>query len=492
MTMMTRRGAVSSMVALAASLNIRVADAAVGEVTPSQLLLYEPTWNSLKRHHNPQWLSEAKFGIYTHWGPPKASDLATWKPEHFDPEAWAELIQSAGARFAGPVSEHGVQVAMWDSNLTDRSIAKQGLQRDVMGEVKAALAKRGIRFLASFHAFSPNERRLAAGGKVREVVDKYDPDVIFFDLGMGGSLGARNSGRYIGGKKLSGKSNAYSGEPEIDREDFLAYYFNLAQRRGKEVQVLSKEYDFSPGVGMRDVEDGRERDLAFDEWIADIDIASSESGENGMASPWFYKEGIKYKSAHSLICELVDATSKNGRILLNVGPKQDGTFSDESRGVLKEIGDWLKVNGEAIDGTCPWLLFGEGPTELRSINLYEFFEQGPHDTWDIIRMMKSGAVQYGHYSQIYVVPYQPQDVRFTVKGDNLYAVCLGWPGASAAIQSLGTRALLKQGEVKSVRMLGVERDLVFNHAEDALVIQTPAEKPCNHAYTFRIARRAAG
>ncbi len=79
-----------------------------------------------------------------------------------------------------------------------------------------------------------------------------------------------------------------------------------------------------------------------------------------------------------------------------------------------------------------------------------------------------------------------------MKGDNLYAVCLGWPGASAAIQSLGTRALLKQGEVKSVRMLGVERDLVFNHTEDALVIQTPAERPCNHAYTFRIARRAAG
>ena len=132
---------------------------AVGVVTPSQLPLYEPTWNSLKRHHNPQWLSEAKFGIYTHWGPPKASDLAMWKPDHFDPEAWAELIQSAGARFAGPVSEHGVQVAMWDSNLTNLSIAKQGLKRDVMGEVKPALAKRGIRFLASFHAFTPHERR---------------------------------------------------------------------------------------------------------------------------------------------------------------------------------------------------------------------------------------------------------------------------------------------------------------------------------------------
>lgn len=486
----TRRAAVASGASLLASLTARGAVHGGFEVPPVPGSPFEPSWNSLRRHRNPQWLSEAKFGIYTHWGPPRASDLPTWKPAHFDPEAWAELIQSAGARFAGPVSEHGVQVAMWDSNLTDRSVAKQGLKRDVMGEVKAALAKRNIRFLASFHAFNSKERRLAPGGKVREVVDKYDPDVIFFDLGMGGSLDARNSGKYIGGKKLNGKSNAYFGEPETDREGFLAYYFNRAQERCKEVQVLSKEYDFSPAVGMRDVEDGRERNLAFDEWIADIDIASSESGQNGMASPWFYQEGIKYKSAHSLICELVDATSKNGRILLNVGPKQDGTFSDESRGVLKEIGDWLKVNGEAIDGTCPWLLFGEGPTELRSINLYEFFEQGPHDTWDIIRMMKSGAVQYGHYSQIYVVPYQPQDVRFTVKGSDLYAICMGWPGASIAIQSLGSRALLRPGEVTSVHMLGAERDLVFRHTEDALMIETPSQKPCNHAYTFKIARRA--
>ena len=488
---MTRRMAMCSIAGLAALMNVPVGEAADFPAEPTGSLPFAPTWNSLKRHRNPQWLSDAKFGIYTHWGPPKTSDLATWKPAKFDPDAWAELIASAGARFAGPVSEHGVEVAMWDSKLTTQSVAQQGLKRDVMGEVKAALAKRGIRFLASFHAFGPKERRLAAGGKVREVVDKYDPDVIFFDLGMGGSLDARNSGRYIGGKKLNGKSNGYGGEPESDREQFLAYYFNQAQNRGKEVQVLSKEYDFSPGVGMRDVEDGRERNLAFDEWIADIDIASSESGEKGLASPWFYKEGIKYKSTHSLICELVDATAKNGRILLNVGPKQDGTFSDESRERLKEIGDWLKVNGEAIDGSCPWLLFGEGPTELRSINLYEFYEQGQHDTWDIIRMMKSGAVQYGHYSQIYVVPYQPQDVRFTVKDDNLYAICLGWPGAELAIPSLGTGALLKPGDVQSVRMLGVERDLVFSHTENALVIRTPVEKPCDHAYTFRIARKAA-
>lgn len=491
----TRRSAIASLPVLATALHAQTkstGSVAKGIETRSS---FEPSWKSLKRHRNPQWLSDAKFGIYTHWGPRRASDLAGWKPDKFDPDAWADLFKNSGAQFAGPVSEHGAQVAMWNSKLTDLTVVKQGPRRDVMGELREALGKRDVRFLASFHAFGESERRLAPGGKIREVVDNYQPDVIFFDLGMGGSLFARNIGSYIGGKKLNGKDNSYTGEsyngePESDRKEFLSYYFNRAERQDKEVQVLSKEYDFSPGVGMRDVEDGREHYLAFDEWIADIDIASSESGENKLASPWFYNEGIKYKSAHSLICELVDATSKNGRILLNVGPQPDGSFSSESVERLQAIGDWLKVNGEAIHGTCPWVLYGEGPTDLASIDLFDYFAHGSHDVWDIIRLMKAGAVQYGHYSQIYVVPYQPEDIRFTGKGDSLYAICLGWPGKSASIRSLGSRALLKPGEIASIRMLGVDHDLEYSHTAEALTIKTPPEKPCEFAYTFKISRNA--
>ena len=214
--------------------------------------------------------------------------------------------------------------------------------------------------MASFHAFGAEERRLAPGGKVREVVDKYQPDIIYFDLGMGGSLGARNSGSYIGGKKLDGKDNLYTGEAEGDRKDFLAYYFNQASRQGKEVQVFSKEFDFSPNVGMRDVEDGREPYLAFttNGWLTST-LLRLNRVTHGLASPWFYSEGIKYKSPHSLICELVDATAKNGRILLNVGPKPDGCFSSESLERLTAIGDWMRVNGEAIHGTSPWVVYGE-------------------------------------------------------------------------------------------------------------------------------------
>jgi alpha-L-fucosidase len=489
MLMLTRRSAVASMAAFVAALRGQGKDTRTALAATEAPILYQPTWPSLRRHRNPQWLSDAKLGIYTHWGPLRGSDLHDWRPDKFDPEGWADLIKSAGAKFAGPVSEHGAQVAMWDSNLTELTVVKQGPKRDVMGEMREALRKRGIRFLASFHAFGVDERRLARGGKVREVVDKYQPDVIYFDLGVGGSLGARNSGSYIGGKKLSGKDNVYTGEPESDRKEFLAYYFNQADKYGNEVQVFSKEYDFSPGVGMRDVEDGREPQLAFDEWVTDIDIASSESGDHGLASPWFYSESIKYKSPHSLICELVDATAKNGRILLNVGPKPDGSFSNEAIERLEAIGDWLKVNGEAIHGTSPWVIYGEGPTDLRSIDLFDYYFHGSHSMWDLLNLMKAGVVQYGHYSQIYVVPYKPEDVRFTIKGDSLFAICLGWPGKAATFQSLGSGALLKFGEISSIRMLGLDRDLGYTHTESALKIDTPPERPCEHAYTFKILRK---
>lgn len=487
--MFTRRTALSAVAAFVAPFRAQAKGTRTTLASPEAPVLYQPNWSSLRRHRNPQWLTDAKLGIYMHWGPLRGSDLAKWEPDKFDPEAWADLITSAGARFAGPVSEHGAQVAMWDSNLTELTVVKQGPKRDVMGEMREALRKRDVRFLASFHAFGANERRLAQGGKVREVVDKYHPDVIYFDLGMGGSLEARNSGGYVGGKKLSGKDNAYIGEPESDRKEFLAYYYNQAGKYGKEVQVFSKEYDFSPGVGMRDIEDGREYQLAFDEWVADVDIASSESGDHGLASPWFYSEGIKYKSPFLLICELVDATAKNGRILLNVGPKPDGSFSSEAIERLAAIGDWLKVNGEAIHGTSPWVIYGEGPTDLRSIDLFDYYLHGTPSVWDLLNLMKAGVVQYGHYSQIYVVPYQPEDVRFTVKGDSLFAICLGWPGKFATIQSLGSGALLKSGEISSIRMLGVDRDLGYSHTEGALTINTPPEKPCEHAYTFKILRR---
>src|ERR1700733_15982716 len=122
MVKLTRRSAIASFSAFAAALQTQGSVEGTDLKSQETQMPYLPSWTSLRRHHNPQWLSDAKFGIYTHWGPQRGSDLATWRPDKFDPEKWAELIKNTGARFAGPVSEHGAQVAMWDSNLTGLTV----------------------------------------------------------------------------------------------------------------------------------------------------------------------------------------------------------------------------------------------------------------------------------------------------------------------------------------------------------------------------------
>jgi len=411
---------------------------------------YEPNWQSLKQNHTPQWLQEGKFGIYTHWGPYAVhayGSNTTWysfalyedpegearqhfektfgkltpefgykdlipmfTAEKFNAEEWADLFQKAGARFAGPVAEHHDGFAMWDTKYSEWNAAKMGPKRDIVGELEKAVKSRDMKFVTAFHHaanwffFPVHDKQYDTGdpknsglygqyhepgekrnqefidewyGKIIEVIDNYSPDFIWFDF-------------------------ALDNIPEGYVKDFLAYYYNHAVKMGKEVVVTYKDHDIIPGAGVRDLELGQEPNIAYNDWITDSSVDDRGA--------WGYANDLIFKTPNRLVDNLIDRVSKNGYLLLNVGPKPDGTIPEGAKAALLEMGAWLETNGDAIYGTTPWFVAAEGPTNLGSIERQGFNESN--------------------------VVYTPEDIRFTVKGDDLYATFLDWPGDRAIIKSL--------------------------------------------------------
>jgi alpha-L-fucosidase len=480
---------------------------------------YEPTWESLRCHPTPQWLREDKFGIYTHWGiysVPAFGGNATWyshqlymdpnskarkhheqtygpldkfgykdyipmfTAEKFDAEEWAELFQRAGARFAGPVAEHHDGFAMWDTKWSEWNAAKMGPKRDVVGELEKAIKGRGMRFVTALHhaeawfffpvwdkrydcsdpkysglygmihelGEKPSKEFLEQWyGKTIEVVDKYDPDLMWFDY-------------------------ALCSIHEDYVKEYLAYYYNKAAAAGKEVVVTYKHHDVVPGAGLLDYELGQARDLTWHEWITDSTVDDRGA--------WGYVKTAGYRSVDWLVDNLVDRVSKNGYLLLNVGPKADGTIPEEAKKGLLGMGEWLKVNGEAIYGASPWVLSGEGPTRLERDAMGSGFNEDDG-------------------------PYTPQDIRFTVKGDALYATVLDWPGEELVITTFrapkeGTADVgvrhnddlyyqLYESEIVSVTMLGDDKPLKWKLEKQGLVVRMPGRKPCEHAFVIKIVRK---
>ena len=458
---------------------------------------FKPTWESLAKHETPEWFRDAKFGIYTHWGPVTvgAEDgpggvqwygcnmykpnsptfeyhrkrfgdqnkvgykdiVPLFKAEKFDAEDWAELFAASGAKFAGPVAIHHDNFAMWDSAYTDWDSMDKSPKRDFTGELEKAIRGQGMKFIATFHHafawryFEPALKFDAADGKhaglyceprepgnppskkymekwlgmVNEVVDKYKPDLTWFDFGLRSVI-----------------------TPEYQRRMFADYY-NWASRNNRQVGVAHKHRDIHQHTGILDFERGREDRLVPYSWLTDTSVG-----------PWFCQKSVPYKSVDQLVDVLVDIVSKNGCMLLNVGPAADGTIPLEAKQLLLGIGRWLKVNGKAIYNTRPWQTFGEGPT--RNIG--------------------------GGFSERKDKPFTSEDIRFTRSkdGKTIYAVVLDWPGAgtTVTIQSLAD----KPGavDITDVKLLGHNGKLSWKRNQVGLKIQMPSKKPCEYAFVFKI------
>lgn len=476
--------------------------------------LYTADWESLKKQEPaPEWFKDAKFGIYFHWGvyavPAYGSE---WYPrnmhlkdrkeythhletygspaefgyhdfvpmftaEKFDPDEWADLFEEAGARFAGPVAEHHDGFAMWASELTPWNVKDKGPKRDITGEIAKAIRARGMRLFTSFHHARNNqhqimrdgklvwtghyprvdgwptvsndpELRLLYGniprdafldfwyGKLKEVIDNYQTDIIWFDSWL-------------------------DEIPDEYTTKFLAYYFNSADNWGKEVVVTRKQDDLPLEVSILDIEKGRLKDVTEHTWLTDDTISKGS---------WCYTRDLEIKPTSQVLHSLIDIVSKNGVLVLNISPKSDGTIPENQQAVLREMGRWLAAHGEAIYGTRPWKVYGEGPTDKII----------PEGRFGGISDPKDG--------------YTFEDIRYTRSKDGrtLYVIALGWPGAGRVIipESLEKNSIT--GTITGVSMIGSDRPVSWKWQNERLALTTPKEKVNDLAVVFKITADSAG
>lgn len=474
---------------------------------------FAANWNSLGAYRVPDWFRDAKFGIFIHWGvysvPAYENEwysrnmylqgsaafkhqVATYGPqskfgykdfipafraEHFNADAWVDLFARAGARYIVPVAEHCDGFAMYDSALTPWNAANMGPKRDVVGELAVATRKRGLHFGVSSHraehwwwysggmqfdsdvrdphyaglygpaqpmalpgasdAKEPDPERLELWlppnrtflndwlARSSELVDKYHPDLLYFDW--------------------------WIGQPAFRPylQQMAAYYYNAAAERRQGVVLTYKENAFPANAAVLDVERAKLNGPRLQPWQTDTSVSIHS---------WGYVKNDEYRDAASLIDELVDVVSKNGNLLLNVGPESDGTIPAPVRTTLLQMGDWLKVNGIAIYGSRPWLVYGEGPTRVTSTARNSDRQQ-----------------------------FTSQDIRFTTHNGALYAIALGWPqGGDLRIHTLFRGTPYLEGPVCGIQLLGSPQPLQWSQQTDGLHILLPAKQPDEPAYTFRI------
>lgn len=432
---------------------------------------YEATWSSLRQHHTPQWFADAKFGIYTHWGVQTIAyqeenndksleeRIELFNPVNFNPDEWAKLFKDAGAKFAGPVAWHGSPYMHWDSEFSEMNSVDMNPGIDIVAEMEKAVRKEGMKFMVSYHTYFNDEWINFA----KEGVDLFSPDIFWVDAGFGGTKAGHHM-KVLDNSKYIGQGEDYPGMlPERYQQEFISYYYNHAEREDKEVEFLYKSHDIPPGVAMRDLENGMLDQIAYDTWITDMDM---NVPPDWVTHGWFYREGVPQRTGNDIIDILVDVVSKNGILLLNVGPMADGSFADETRTYLLEVGDWLKINGEAIYGASPWFIYGEGPSEA-----------------------PTGSYSMHHNNHFAQIEFGEADIRFTTNGPYLYAICLGNPGESLTIKSLNSDYKVKKGDITSVSLLGLKDPLSWDHNSEGLVIDLPKESPGQHAFVFKIERQ---
>jgi alpha-L-fucosidase len=476
---------------------------------------FKGTRASLKQFEAPDWFRDAKFGMWAHWGPQSAVEfgdwyarvmyiqgsdkyeyhcehyghpskfgfkdtIPLWKAEKFDPYHLIKLYKKAGARYFMTMGCHHDNFDLWNSKHNRWNATNMGPGIDIVGLWRQAVRQEGLKFGISEHLwitykwFSSSHGSDATGAlagvpydgaapefkdyyvdsdevwapdlpwtedeiptwwkrhwhdRITDLIDQHEPDFLYSD----GSLPFEEYGASV-----------------------VSHLYNLSAKRngGKAdaVYFSKRERDSAQGLCILDRERGVLDDILPRPWQTDTCIGN-----------WHYQRGITYKTPKTIVDLLVDIVSKNGNLMLNVPLPASGMPDFEELAIVEEITRWMAVNSEGIHGTRPWKKFGEGAPV--------------HATVD------KGAGDFNENSRRAL---DASDVRFTTKGDVLYAFIMGKPEFRSVIRSLATDTALAVGRIIGVEMLGHDGKLTWTQDSSGLSVNIPAPLPSSHAVALRI------
>ena len=475
---------------------------------------------SFRQYSYPGWFRDAKFGIWSHWGPqavPRQGDwyarkmyesdivnrsnsqpsgkasreylyhlehyghpskfgykdiIPLWKAERWDPDKLMALYKRVGARYFVSMATHHDNFFLWDSKIHRWNSVKMGPMKDVVGLWQQAAKKEGLRFGVSEHLgasytwFQPSHGADKSGPMKGVPYDGADPQY-----------------RDLYHPKTANGDLAWYTKDSTNQHNWLASITELIDMYKPDLLYSDGELPFgevgrtmlSHFYNQDIVKNGGRLEAVYTckhlisegRWVRDIERGAMDSisidpwQTDTSIGDWYYRTGQKYMTGTEVIQMLVDIVSKNGNLLLNVVQTPEGDLEQDVLDILEEIAEWTPVNGEGIYGTRPWKIFGEGPS---------------------IKKQEKGS--FGGVRD--VRPYESTDIRFTTKDGTLYAFCMDKPVEDISISSLGKNSTVSHSKVRSVKMLGSDEKLKWKQQAGALVIVKPSKLPDWKVIAFKI------
>ena len=466
---------------------------------------FEPTWESLRQYQCPDWFRDAKFGIWSHWGPQsvpmygdwyarhiyvEGSDqyryhlrkyghpskfgwkdvVKLWKAEKFDPDGLMDVYIRAGAKYFVAQAAHHDNFHNWNSSHHRWNSVSMGPGRDIVASWAEVARKRGLPFGFSEHIgatftwYRPTKGADKAGPYAGVPYDGNDPAYEDFYL-PNRDAPEWNVEWYTSNPWWHEKWYTYIKElidlyqPDLLYSDggvpfgsyglnAIAHLYNTSARlHGGINQAVYNQKDRSSEVftvGVLDIERSQLPGIFPYVWQTDTSVGD-----------WFYNVRDVYKTPAQVTEMLVNIVSKNGNLLLNIPQRPDGTLDEECVYILESMASWMKVNGEGIYGTRPWTAAGEGSSQV------------------VIEGFKEDAV-----------PWTVEDFRFTAKGNQVYAFQMKWPeGGKTVIRSL---AKGKVPNVALVKVLGFDGPVKFEQTSRGLALDLPELKPTDFVQCYRV------